>query len=92
MGTAERVTVTMAAELVEGIARYESNRSRFITEAVEHEAQGGVRFHRRPARQNPDQGGHVEHIAGEDNGAAERRQQRRQHGEGCRFCGEPALA
>jgi len=33
----ERVTVTMPAELVAGVDRYESNRSRFITEAVRHE-------------------------------------------------------
>ena len=33
----ERVTVTLAAELVEGIDRVERNRSRFIAEAVERE-------------------------------------------------------
>lgn len=33
----ERVTVTMPAELVAGVDRYERNRSRFITEAVRHE-------------------------------------------------------
>lgn len=33
----ERVTVTMPAELVSGIDRYEPNRSRFIAEAVRHE-------------------------------------------------------
>ena len=33
----ERVTVTLRAELVEGIDRLERNRSRFIAEAVEHE-------------------------------------------------------
>jgi len=32
-----RVTVTLAADLVEGIDRIERNRSRFIAEAVEHE-------------------------------------------------------
>lgn len=32
-----RVTVTLAAELVEGIDRIERNRSRFIAEAVAHE-------------------------------------------------------
>jgi hypothetical protein len=37
MGTIERVTVTLAAELVEGIDRLERNRSRFIAEAVERE-------------------------------------------------------
>jgi len=33
----ERVTVTLAAELVEGIDSLERNRSRFIAEAVERE-------------------------------------------------------
>lgn len=33
----ERVTVTLSAELVEGIDRLERNRSRFIAEAIEHE-------------------------------------------------------
>lgn len=37
MSTVERVTVTLSAELVEGIDRLERNRSRFIAEAVEHE-------------------------------------------------------
>jgi len=37
MATTERVTVTLPAELVESIDRYERNRSRFIAEAVEHE-------------------------------------------------------
>lgn len=37
MATTERVTVTLPAELVESIDRYEHNRSRFIAEAVEHE-------------------------------------------------------
>ncbi len=37
MNTTERVTVTLAAELVKGIDRLERNRSRFIAEAVEHE-------------------------------------------------------
>ena len=32
-----RVTVTLPAELVAGIDRYEPNRSRFIAEAVRHE-------------------------------------------------------
>ncbi len=36
---AERVTVTMPAELVAGIDRIEGNRSRFIAEAVRHELQ-----------------------------------------------------
>jgi hypothetical protein len=37
MGTAERITVTLAGELVAGIDRLERNRSRFIAEAVAHE-------------------------------------------------------
>jgi len=37
MATTERVTVTLPAELVESIDRFERNRSRFIAEAVEHE-------------------------------------------------------
>lgn len=36
---AERVTVTMPAELVAEIDRIEANRSRFIAEAVRHELQ-----------------------------------------------------
>jgi hypothetical protein len=37
MSTTERVTVTLSAELLEGIDRLERNRSRFIAEAVENE-------------------------------------------------------
>lgn len=37
MATTERVTVTLPARLLEGIDLYARNRSRFITEAVEHE-------------------------------------------------------
>ena len=37
MPTAERVTVTLRADLLEEIDRVERNRSRFIAEAVEHE-------------------------------------------------------
>lgn len=37
MSTTERVTVTLSADLVEGIDRLERNRSRFIAEAVAHE-------------------------------------------------------
>ena len=37
MGATARVTVTLPFELLEGIDRFESNRSRFIAEAVEHE-------------------------------------------------------
>jgi len=33
----ERVTVTLPSNLLEGIARFEQNRSRFIAQAVEHE-------------------------------------------------------
>lgn len=37
MGTTQRVTVTLSGDLVEGIDRWEGNRSRFIAEAIEHE-------------------------------------------------------
>ena len=37
MVTTERVTVTLARDLLEGIDRLERNRSRFIAEAVRHE-------------------------------------------------------
>jgi hypothetical protein len=39
MPIAERVTVTLRADLLEEIDRVERNRSRFIAEAVEHELQ-----------------------------------------------------
>jgi hypothetical protein len=35
--TTERVTVSLPSELLEGMDRFERNRSRFIAEAVEHE-------------------------------------------------------
>lgn len=37
MATTERVTVTLPIDLVEGIDKFERNRSRFITQAVERE-------------------------------------------------------
>ena len=37
MATTERVTVTLAAELIEGIDHFARNRSRFISEAVKRE-------------------------------------------------------
>ncbi len=37
MAATERVTVTLTVDLIEGIDRFERNRSRFIAEAVEHE-------------------------------------------------------
>jgi len=37
MLTTQRVTVTLLTELVDGIDRFEKNRSRFIAQAVEHE-------------------------------------------------------
>ena len=37
MATTERVTVSLPADLIEGIDRFERNRSRFIAKAVEHE-------------------------------------------------------
>jgi len=53
MATTERVTVTLPIEMVESIDRFERNRSRFITEAVEHELvrrrrRGLLRSLRRP--------------------------------------------
>jgi hypothetical protein len=39
MSTAERVTVTLRADLLAAIDRMERNRSRFIAQAVEHELQ-----------------------------------------------------
>lgn len=39
MPSAERVTVTLRADLLDEIDRVERNRSRFIAEAVEHELQ-----------------------------------------------------
>lgn len=37
LSASERFTVTMPAQLVAGIDRYDRNRSRFIAEAVRHE-------------------------------------------------------
>ena len=37
MAETARVTVTLSADLVDGIDRVERNRSRFIAEAVQHE-------------------------------------------------------
>jgi hypothetical protein len=37
MSSTERVTITLSTALVEGIDRFERNRSRFIAEAVTHE-------------------------------------------------------
>lgn len=37
MSRIERVTVSLPAELVAGIDRWESNRSRFVAQAIEHE-------------------------------------------------------
>ena len=37
MATTERVTITLPADLIESIDRFERNRSRFIAVAVEHE-------------------------------------------------------
>jgi metal-responsive CopG/Arc/MetJ family transcriptional regulator len=55
MATTERVTVTLPVDLVAGIDRFERNRSRFITEAVEHELNsrrrdGLLRSLKRPCR------------------------------------------
>jgi hypothetical protein len=37
MPSTERVTVTLPVELIQGIDRYEPNRSRFIADAVQNE-------------------------------------------------------
>jgi len=37
MSGTERITVTLSAELIEGIDRLERNRSRFVAEAIAHE-------------------------------------------------------
>ena len=37
MSTTERVTVTLSSDLVQGIDRFERNRSRFIADAVRRE-------------------------------------------------------
>jgi hypothetical protein len=37
MSSTERVTVTLPVELLQGIDRYEHNRSRFIADAVQNE-------------------------------------------------------
>ena len=49
----ERVTVTMPAELVVGIDRYERNRSRFIAEAVRHELKRRQRQELQRSLENP---------------------------------------
>ena len=49
----ERVTVTMPAELVAGIDRYERNRSRFIAEAVRHELKRRQRLELQRSLENP---------------------------------------
>jgi Arc/MetJ-type ribon-helix-helix transcriptional regulator len=49
----ERVTVTMPAELVAGIDRYERNRSRFIAEAVRHELKRRQRQELRRSLEDP---------------------------------------
>jgi len=59
MGIAERVTVTLSAELVERIDRLERNRSRFIAEAVEHE----LEHRRREALQASVRSPHSDTIA-----------------------------
>ena len=50
---AERVTVTMPAELVASIDRIERNRSRFIAEAVRHELQRRQRLELQHSLQSP---------------------------------------
>ena len=50
---ARRVTVTLPAELVAGIDRYEPNRSRFIAEAVRHELKRRQRQELRRSLEHP---------------------------------------
>lgn len=50
---AERVTVTMPAELVASIDRIEGNRSRFIAEAVRHELLRRQRLELQRSLQSP---------------------------------------
>lgn len=63
----ERVTVTLAAELVEGIDRIERNRSRFIAEAVERELSRRREEALRQSLQNP----HAETVEFSDGGLSE---------------------
>lgn len=49
----ERVTVTMAADLVAGIDRYALNRSRFIADAVRHELRRRRRLELRRSLEQP---------------------------------------
>lgn len=53
MPTAERVTVTLRADLLEEIDKVERNRSRFIAEAVEHELRRRRREALRQSVANP---------------------------------------
>ena len=50
---AERVTVTLPAEVVEAIDRYERNRSRFVLEAVRRELKCREREFLRRSLENP---------------------------------------
>ena len=67
MAASERVTVTLAAELVASIDRVERNRSRFIAEAVEHE----LERRRRAALLRSVRQPHAETVALVDTGLAD---------------------
>lgn len=67
MGKTERVTVTLPIELAEGIDRFERNRSRFISEAVERELIRRRRLGLLESLQNP----HAEAAELADTGLAE---------------------
>jgi hypothetical protein len=53
MATIERVTITLPSDLLERIDRFERNRSRFITAAVEHELERRRREGLRRSLDNP---------------------------------------
>jgi hypothetical protein len=53
MATVERVTVTLATELVRDIDRREKNRSRFVAEAVRRELDRRRRAELRRSLENP---------------------------------------
>ena len=59
MANTERVTVTLPSNLLDGIDRFEQNRSRFIAQAVEHELE-----HRR--REELLRSIHAPHPGGDD--------------------------
>lgn len=52
-GSVERVTVTLPAHLVQDIDRHETDRSRFVAEAVRHELESRRRAELRLSLDNP---------------------------------------